>query len=398
MPAARRLLLPLAAGATLAAVAVSGATGAPAPVTIVQEQRTSGPLDLASATLVQRAGELQLTIVTRGDWTPALLAAAPGRRLCFSVATAAQPPTEACIVAARGGVGLRIAHHVTAVRATRPDARTITLRVSPDLLGLAPGRFSWQLSSTWTSGDGCPPAAAPGAAPAPGGCVDTLPATGPASYELIATRPIGCRRSGPALRQRGPRGRRIVALTFDDGPWSDTPQFVSVLEHEHVPARFFVIGGQVAGHGALLRRELADGDVIGNHTFTHPVLTRSGGVARQLSRTTAAIQRAVGFRPCLFRPPYGAYNRSVVATAQGDNMSTITWDVDPRDWARPGTGAIVSRVLAQVRNGSIVLMHDGGGPRGQTLAALPQIIHALKARGYGFVTVADLLGYRLRFA
>jgi peptidoglycan/xylan/chitin deacetylase (PgdA/CDA1 family) len=96
----------------------------------------------------------------------------------------------------------------------------------------------------------------------------------------------------------------------------------------------------------------------------------------------------------VFRPPYGAYGAGVVAAGRRLGLATVLWNVDPRDWALPGTGTIVGRVLAQVRRGSIVLSHDGGGPRGQTLAAYPAIIEALKARGYRFRTVPQLLGFR----
>jgi peptidoglycan/xylan/chitin deacetylase (PgdA/CDA1 family) len=189
-----------------------------------------------------------------------------------------------------------------------------------------------------------------------------------------------------------------VALTFDDGPWSDTPRFLDVLERERVPATFFMIGRQVPGHDDVLRRMLRDGDAIGNHTFDHPDLRRlsASGVRHELSATNDAIHHAVGYRPCLFRPPYGAYDRTVVRLAVARHMTTVTWDVDPRDWSRPGIGTIEQRVRAQTRSGSIVLMHDGGGPRGQTLAALPHIVHALRGRGMRMVTVADLLRFRVR--
>lgn len=206
----------------------------------------------------------------------------------------------------------------------------------------------------------------------------------------------GCARRGAAVLRHGPRTRHAVALTFDDGPWSDTPQFVRVLEARHVHATFFLIGRQVAGHGALLRRELADADVLGNHTFTHPDLVRAGGVSTQLSRTSEAIERTASYRPCLFRPPYGSYDGAVVGAALALHMTTVLWDVDPMDWARPGTDAIVQRVLSAVRNGSIVLMHDGGGPRDETLQALPRIIAGLRARGFALLTVPELLGYRAR--
>jgi peptidoglycan/xylan/chitin deacetylase (PgdA/CDA1 family) len=214
----------------------------------------------------------------------------------------------------------------------------------------------------------------------------------PAPPAPLRYRPVGCRlgHASGAVRD-GPR-RREVALTFDDGPWTDTAQFLGTLERLRVRATFFMIGEQVGGHASLLKRELHDGDILGNHTWTHPFLTRTPGAAAQLSRTSAAIQAAAGYRPCVFRPPYGDYNAAVVSTARTQGLATILWDVDPSDYARPGTATIVSRVLAQVHPGSIVLMHDGGGPRAQTLAAVPQIVRALRARGLRPVSLLDLLG------
>lgn len=209
----------------------------------------------------------------------------------------------------------------------------------------------------------------------------------------------GCDIHGATVRSSGSARRREVALSFDDGPWSDTPQFLGVLERERVPATFFMIGRQVPGHEDVLRRMLRDGDAIGNHTFDHADLRRlsAAGVRHELSATNDAIHHAVGYRPCLFRPPYGSYDRTVVRLAVGRHMTTVIWDVDPRDWSRPGTGTIEQRVRAQTRSGSIVLMHDGGGPREQTLAALPHIIHSLRGRGMRLVTVPDLLGFRVRY-
>jgi peptidoglycan/xylan/chitin deacetylase (PgdA/CDA1 family) len=215
---------------------------------------------------------------------------------------------------------------------------------------------------------------------------------------LRAPLPSGCTASGPAYVTNGARDRRVVALTFDDGPWPDTPQFLDLLEHAHVPATFFLIGRQVAGHDALLRRMLGDGDMIGDHTWSHANVAGAGAFASgQISSTADAIQRASGFRPCLFRAPTGATSPASIGLARGLGFTTIQWDVDPRDWALPGTGAISANVLGHVRDGSIVLMHDGGGARGQTLAALPGIIATLKARGYRFATVAELTSTVLRY-
>ncbi|HEV3229743.1 MAG TPA: polysaccharide deacetylase family protein [Solirubrobacteraceae bacterium] len=209
--------------------------------------------------------------------------------------------------------------------------------------------------------------------------------------------PTGCRARTARVFRFGRRGHgRVVALSFDDGPAPDTPAFLGVLEHAHVPATFFQIGRQVPGHGSLLKRILRDGDAIGDHTLTHPSLVAlpPGQVRHQLVATRDLIHQASGYWPCVMRPPYGAINSKVVQIAASDSLATILWSVDPRDWSRPGTRAIEQRVLGAVRPGAIVIMHDGGGPRGQTLAALPHIISKLRRRGYRFRTVPGLLGFK----
>jgi peptidoglycan/xylan/chitin deacetylase (PgdA/CDA1 family) len=186
-----------------------------------------------------------------------------------------------------------------------------------------------------------------------------------------------------------------VAIAFDDGPARLTPAFVRMLERARVPATFFLIGRQVtAGYHELLVRELADGDALGDHTFNHANLVRSSRGRAELAATIARIQAVSGYTPCIVRPPYGAYDRRVLRQARALGLATIMWNVDPRDWSRPGKGAIAGRSLRQVRPGSIILSHDGGGPRGQTLAAYPGVIGALRRRGYRFVTVPELLGFR----
>lgn len=222
-----------------------------------------------------------------------------------------------------------------------------------------------------------------------------LPSGGsPAKPVSLHYRPVGCVASGPlAARTNGPR-RREVALTFDDGPSVYTRSFVQMLRANGAVATFFMIGEQLGGYSSTLREELRDGDALGDHTWTHPNLVTNGGVESQLLRTKNAIAAMSGYAPCVFRPPYGSYDDSVLRTARALGLATITWDVDPSDYALPGVGAIEQRVLAQVQPGSIVISHDGGGPRTQTLAAYPRIIAALRARGYRFVTAPQLLGMR----
>jgi peptidoglycan-N-acetylglucosamine deacetylase len=204
--------------------------------------------------------------------------------------------------------------------------------------------------------------------------------------------------TGASLRA-GRRDAKQVALTFDDGPGPDTGPLLDALEKAHVPATFFVLGREIAGREPLLRREIRDGDVVGDHSWGHPRLAGDGPFAKQqLSSTKQAIEHATGFAPCLFRAPYGDVSGALVTEAGGLGLTTIQWNVDPRDWSMPGTGTIVQRVTSAVRPGSIVIMHDGGGPRGQTVAAIPRIVTALRSRGYGFETVPALLGGGMVYA
>jgi peptidoglycan-N-acetylglucosamine deacetylase len=220
-----------------------------------------------------------------------------------------------------------------------------------------------------------------------------LPTGAPgASPAAAAVRPrVGCTRRGAPFRTNGSRRHRTVAMSFDDGPSPYTHRVLRILHRFRVPATFFLIGQQVGPFRGEARAELRAGDEIGNHSMHHSFLPSRG----DLAGTNRVIRRATGFRPCLFRPPGGAVNSRLVGSALSLGMDTITWDVDPRDWSRPGTGAIVSRVLGAVRPGSIVLMHDGGGPRGETVAALPTILRVLRHRGYRFKTVSGLLGDKL---
>src|SRR5919199_1264449 len=152
-------------------------------------------------------------------------------------------------------------------------------------------------------------------------------------------------------------------------------------------------GEHVAGHEGLLRRMLADGDVIGDHSFSHADLANDGVLARsEIDKTKRAIERATGYVPCLFRAPFGDVTPALVQDAAAAGLVTVQWDVDPRDWSLPPPNRITATVLAQTRDGSIVLMHDGGGPRQPTVEALPRVIQSLRERGFRLVTVPDLLG------
>jgi peptidoglycan/xylan/chitin deacetylase (PgdA/CDA1 family) len=165
-------------------------------------------------------------------------------------------------------------------------------------------------------------------------------------------------------------------------------------------ATFFEIGEQISTYGengAIERRMLADGDMVGDHTWSHPDVAAGGPFAAgQIGMAAAAIKQATrGFQPCLFRAPYGSVGPGLLSVAKSMGFKTIQWDIDPRDWALPGTSSIYNTVVGNAHPGAIALQHDGGGNRSETLAALPQEIQTLRARGYKFVTITQLFGMKL---
>ncbi|WP_062792056.1 polysaccharide deacetylase family protein, partial [Sphingobium chlorophenolicum] len=210
------------------------------------------------------------------------------------------------------------------------------------------------------------------------------------------------------VRRTGGQDRRMLALTFDDGPDAQwTPQILKVLERTRTPATFFVIGENALEHPGLLQRIVADGDEIGNHTYDHPNLaTWSEEPTRlQLNATQRLVQAYTGRGMRLFRAPYFGDAEPTTAdelepalAAQKLGYTVVGLHVDPNDWQRPGADAIVRQVIDQVhaasadRSENIVLLHDGGGERSQTVTALPRIIAQLRAEGYRFVPVSQLAG------
>jgi peptidoglycan/xylan/chitin deacetylase (PgdA/CDA1 family) len=192
----------------------------------------------------------------------------------------------------------------------------------------------------------------------------------------------------------GGRHHHEVALTFDDGPGPYTLAVLRALRRRHVPATFFQVGFSEHWFTVAERAEQHDAQfVIGDHTETHPRLDRLSPAAQaaQIDQQAAVLRAAGVPRPLLFRPPYGTYDRATLALLRRRGMLMVMWSVDSHDYLRPGVGAIIRRVLAGVRPGAIVLMHDAGGDRSQTVAALPRIIDALRRRHFRLVTVPRLL-------
>jgi peptidoglycan/xylan/chitin deacetylase (PgdA/CDA1 family) len=193
--------------------------------------------------------------------------------------------------------------------------------------------------------------------------------------------------------KEGTQHARDVALTFDDGPGPYTPEVLSVLERFHVHATFFVIGAMLRYFSASTVREIKDGDVIGDHTETHPEMANLSAHDQyeQLFEQIARIELLGGPRPDLFRPPYGSFNTTTMRELRRLHLLMVLWSVDTEDYLQPGVAAIEQRALAGAHPGAIILMHDAGGDRTQTIAALPAIIRGLRARGFHLVTVPQLL-------
>jgi peptidoglycan/xylan/chitin deacetylase (PgdA/CDA1 family) len=191
----------------------------------------------------------------------------------------------------------------------------------------------------------------------------------------------------------GSANAREIALTFDDGPGPYTPQILSILERERVPATFFVVGRSLKDFGDILPRELADGFVIGDHTQDHVPLNRLSAKDQEaeLLQQASAIRAYGAPFPHLFRPPYGGFDKTTLSITHRFGMLTVLWTVDTKDFAQPGVGAIIRAVVGGAKPGAIMLMHDAGGIRTQTVKALPTIIKALRRRKYELVTVPKLM-------
>lgn len=195
-----------------------------------------------------------------------------------------------------------------------------------------------------------------------------------------------------ALTPKPPTDRKVIALTFDDGPSQYTPQMLDILKAKGAHATFFDVGTQSKGRGDIERRIVAEGHQLASHSNTHPNMpTLSTDALRAELKAGFDQLAANGTDTRMLRSPYGAFTNADWDRA-GDLISTnVLWDIDTLDWKRPGAQAIADTVLSHAHNGAIALMHTGGGDRTQTVEALPLIIDGLKAQGYEFVTVGELM-------
>jgi peptidoglycan-N-acetylglucosamine deacetylase len=383
---------------SLAVLVALGCLAAPAAA-----RSTPSPQRVATSSLTQDGQQLVWTVTLTTPFSPSGMRT-DRRELCLIVRRASNSVSGQLCVAppARNGRSPRLVYQaVTAhgpgrgrvinAAVRRTSSANLRARFLPSDIHSRYGPLRWQVLTTLIR-RGCQPLARGSR----NHCVVYFP-TRSRLLNLHVPQPVGCVPSGASYVTNGSRSRKVIAFTFDDGPWYDTPQFLDVLERKHVPATFFWIGEQVRTYGpAVWRRMFADGDVIGDHTWNHANVSGGGSFASgEISSTASAIRGLTGFAPCLFRAPGGAVSSSLIGLARSMGFITIEWDVDPRDWSRPGTGAILSNVLGNAHSGSIILQHDGGGNRSETLAALPTEIDTLRARGYTFVTIPQLLGIRI---
>ena len=216
-------------------------------------------------------------------------------------------------------------------------------------------------------------------------------ALAPAMQALDAGQPVAAgqkRLSYNSCNVEGP----YIALTFDDGPSSNlTPRLLDILKARGIKATFFVLGQCVVANPDILKRAVAEGHEIGNHSWDHKALTKGGGsgVASEVNQTNAAIEQAGGKKPSLIRPPYGATNTTITKRLNEEfGLKVILWDVDPLDWKVRNSAHVSSEILKHTQAGSIILAHD---IHPTTIDAMAETIDALKEKGFKFVTVSELI-------
>ncbi len=202
-------------------------------------------------------------------------------------------------------------------------------------------------------------------------------------------------RADPTIVRREPAwpGAKRVALTFDDGPWpGQTELFLAALQEAGARGTFFMVGRQATRHPALARMVAGAGMEVEAHSWSHKRLAHATHklIRSQIAKGIAGITKVIGTRPVFYRPASGSVNAFVRSEARRLKVRIVMWTIDPKDWKKPGADLIARRILDRVRPGSVVLMHDGGGDRSQTLMALKVVLRGLAARGYETVTLSEL--------
>lgn len=196
-----------------------------------------------------------------------------------------------------------------------------------------------------------------------------------------------------------PTDKKVIALTFDDGPDpQDTPQILDLLKKYKAKSTFFVIGSLVEKYPSIVQRQVREGHELANHSFSHPIFTKRisiGKMNQEIKETENSIFAVTGQVPSLFRPPGGYYDESIIHTSNKAGYLVVmwSWHQDTRDWTNPGVDNIVKKVVNNARNGDIVLFHDHISGRSQTIAALKRILPELQKKGFKCITVSEMLSY-----
>ena len=221
----------------------------------------------------------------------------------------------------------------------------------------------------------------------------TTPAMAPAPKDSVENTDAKTSVTGPKISYSSVTvSEPYVALTFDDGPHATlTPKLLDILKARHVKATFFVVGENAAQYPEILKRIVAEGHEIGNHSWSHPVFAKmsEGAVRSEVQRTQDAVTQGAGVTPTILRPPYGSITdlqRHWLNQSFGFHI--IMWSVDPLDWKNRNSETVARRILAETRPGSIVLSHD---IHATTVEAMPNVIDSLLAKGFKFKTVSELI-------
>lgn len=193
-----------------------------------------------------------------------------------------------------------------------------------------------------------------------------------------------------------PTKGKYIALTFDDGPHAEyTPQILDLLAQYDAKATFFIVGSRIEPYLDIIKRQLEEGHEHANHTYDHKMFRKLSdeAIKEEIRKTAEEYERLTGHKLDLFRPPGGQYNDRIVRLAMEEGYQVVmwSWHQDTRDWSKPGVQNIVANVLYDTRPGDIVLLHDSGGDRKQTVEALKHILPALKKSGWRMVTVSELI-------
>lgn len=194
---------------------------------------------------------------------------------------------------------------------------------------------------------------------------------------------------------RGPWDKKVVALTFDDGPDDKyTPQVMKILDSQDIKGTFFLVGSLIEKYPGVVEELVASGHQVAGHGWSHSNLKDMSRdqILSDLDQTALSFRNVLGREPIMFRPPYGGLSPDVVKEASALGYTSVIWDSDSLDWYSRSADSILASALADTKRGSIILMHSAGVNLDATIEALPELIYTLKSQGYTFVTISELLG------